>query len=393
MAHGKHWHAWTIFGGVIALLGITLLLIWGLYWRKIAYTTDAYVEGNKVVVTPLVNGFVTEIHTDDTYIVEKGQLLISLDETDAQIALSEAIDELGNQVRDVCQIYHQTAAYRSEIISRSAELLVRSQDYQHRIDVIEAGGVSLENLQHAIAALDSSNALLQMTKSLYEKELAKIQGVSIRQNPQVQKAAEKVVNAWVQLKRCKIHSPVKGLVAQRKVQVGMWMDAGAPMLSVIPLDQIWVNTNYKETQMKKMRIGQRVKLYADMYGRSHPYTGRIVGLPGGAGNAFSILPPQNLSGNWIKIVQRLPVRVEIDPKQIEKLPLRIGMTMRAITYLDDPWDALIPKAPEKSPSYVTSIYKTEEMGSQELIDRVIQENLDPLLSSYLDCPYLEKDHK
>lgn len=324
-----------IYWGICVLLVILFLIYWLCYWRFRAYTDDAYVEGNRVFITPLRPGFVKGIYTDDTFLVEKGQLLVELDETDDQIAFDAAQEDLANAVREVCQLFHQVAAYEAEIEMKKAEYIKAAQDYEHREDVINAGGVSLENFEHAQAELLSNFYSLQLSEILYQKALAMVQGTTVETHPLVFAAADRVREAYVQLHRCKIYSPVEGLAAQRTIQVGMWVKAGAPLMSVIPLDQIWVNANYKETQMKHMRLGQKVNITSDLYGGGVVFHGKIQGLPGGAGNAFSLLPPQNLSGNWIKIVQRLPVRVALDPEELRKFPLRIGLSMEAIVQLEE----------------------------------------------------------
>ncbi|MBS0603938.1 MAG: efflux RND transporter periplasmic adaptor subunit [Verrucomicrobia bacterium] len=371
----------------IALAAI-FFFVWLFFLRYIEYTDDAYVEGNQVYITPLRPGFVTAIHSDDTYLVKKGQLLIDLDKTDAEIALSQSKENLARVVRDVCQMFHQVFAYRAEIEMRKAEYIKTAQDYEHRKDVISQGGVSLEDFEHSIAYLSASYYALQMTEILYEKALSLVQGTSIKSHPYVLEAADRVREAWVQLYRCQIYSPVEGLVAQRKIQVGMWVDSGKTLMSVIPLDQIWVNANYKETQLKKMRIGQKVRITSDLYGSDTVFHGTIAGLPGAAGNAFSLLPPQNLSGNWIKIVQRVPVRVSLDPQELERHPLRIGLSMEAIVDVRDVQGPLVPTTNEGSPTYETPIYEEEERGDEKAIVRIVEENLDPSLSDFADAPII-----
>lgn len=371
----------------IALAAI-FFFVWLFFLRYIEYTDDAYVEGNQVYITPLRPGFVTAIHSDDTYLVKKGQLLIDLDKTDAEIALSQSKENLARVVRDVCQMFHQVFAYRAEIEMRKAEYIKTAQDYEHRKDVISQGGVSLEDFEHSIAYLSASYYALQMTEILYEKALSLVQGTSIKSHPYVLEASDRVREAWVQLYRCQIYSPVEGLVAQRKIQVGMWVDSGKTLMSVIPLDQIWVNANYKETQLKKMRIGQKVRITSDLYGSDTVFHGTIAGLPGAAGNAFSLLPPQNLSGNWIKIVQRVPVRVSLDPQELERHPLRIGLSMEAIVDVRDVQGPLVPTTNEGSPTYETPIYDEEERGDEKAIVRIVEENLDPSLSDFADAPII-----
>ncbi len=374
------------FWSSVAFIGLIAVLLWFGWIRYIAYTNDAYVEGNQVYVTPLRPGFITAIHTDDTFLVKKGQLIVEMDESDATIALDHAKEKLAQTTRHVCQLFHQVFAYQADIQIKKAEFIKTSQDYEHRIGVIDAGGVSLEDLEHATAALRASYYSLQMTKVLFKQSLSVVQGTSIRNHPLVLSAADELREAWLQHYRCKIYAPVEGLVAQRKIQVGMWVPAGQPLMSVIPLDQIWVNANFKETQLRYMRIGQRVKVTSDLYGDGVVFHGKVVGLPGGAGNAFSLLPPQNLSGNWIKIVQRLPVRVSLDPKEMQRYPLRVGLSMEATVDLKDQDGLLVPTSSEGSPLYETPIFRIEERGDEAFIENIITANMDETLQYYLLNP-------
>ncbi len=371
---------------VLTLLAIFGFIYWDHYWKDKVYTDDAYTEGNIVYITPIHEGFVKSILSDDTFLVKKGQLIIELDETNNKIEFERAKEHLADTVRQVCQNFHQVFAYKAEIQARKAEYVVSQQDYQHRINVLDAGGVSIEDFEHAEAALSKSFFLLQMTQKLYEKALASVQNTTLKNHPKILEAAQFARQAWVDLYRCKIYAPVDGLVAQRTIQVGMQVSAGTPLMGVIPLDQIWVNANYKETQLKKMRIGQKVKVTADLYGRDVVYHGTVVGLPGGAGNAFSLLPPQNLSGNWIKIVQRLPVRVAIDPEDLVKHPLRLGLSMESLVDLEDQSGLLVPDSTQGSPNYVTDIFKLEELGDEKWIETIVIQNIDPTLNQYIDNP-------
>ncbi len=370
------------FGAAFVILLLIFFLLWIFYLRFIEYTDDAYVQGNPVSITPLHPGFVTAIHTDDTFLVKRGQLVVELDQTDSKIALSLAKDRLAQAVRNVCEQFHQVFVYAAEIDLKTAELIRDAQDYLHRIGVFREKGVSLENFEHAIAQLRAQSASLKLSTALYNKSLSAVQMTTLRNHPEIAAAAQAVRDAWVQLYRCNLYSPVEGLAAQRTIQVGMWAPAGQPLLNVIPLDQIWVNANYKETQAKRMRIGQKIRITADLWGEDVVYHGKIVGIPGGAGNAFSLLPPQNLSGNWIKIVQRLPVRVALDPKEIEKHPLRIGLTCRAIVDTRDHGGRMVPDTIAGSPLYQTPIFEKEEWGDAAWIDQIIGENIDPSLSEY-----------
>lgn len=370
------------FWGIFLILCLICLILWLFYFRFYKYTDDAYVHGNQVYITPLHPGFVTSIQTDDSFLVEKGQLIVTLDQTDAKIALERANEALAQTVRNVSEMFHQVFVYRAEIDLKIAELIRDAQDFLHRHQVFREQAVSVEDYEHAIAALRAQYSSLEMTVALYHKTLAAVQNTSIRNHPLVVAASDQVRDAWVRLYRCNIYSPVTGLAAQRTIQVGMWIPAGQPLMSVIPLDQIWVNANYKETQLKRMRIGQKVDITVDLWGQDHIFHGKIVGLPGGAGNVFSLLPPQNLSGNWIKIVQRLPVRVALDPKEIEKYPLRLGLTCRAVVKVRGKKGRRVPDSTKGSPCYKTSIFEVEEKGDRELIDSIVADNYDPFLEDY-----------
>lgn len=368
--------------GIIFLVGF---IYWFVAWRNIAYTNDAYVGGNQIYITPLHDGFVTSIHTDDTYLVKQGELLVQLDTTDSLIIFDHAQAHLAETVREVCQMFHQVFIYHSKTEASKAKFVEAAQDFQHRWSVLPENGVSLEEYEHAVAALRTTFFRLQTNETHYNKALSIVQGTTIEEHPLIRAAIDKMRDAWIQLYRCNIYAPVDGLAAQRSIQVGMWTPAGTPLMSLIPLDQIWVNANFKETQLRYMKIGQRVRITSDLYGRDVVYNGKIVGLPGVAGNATSLLPPQNLSGNWIKIVQRLPVRVELDAEELSIHPLRIGLSLEATVDLEDP-GILVPAKTVSSPLYKTTIFEKEESGDQDFIRSIISLNLDPTLIDYKNQP-------
>jgi membrane fusion protein, multidrug efflux system len=377
----KRRKATLYFWTVCFALGLLGLIYWLLFWKGIAWTDDAYVEGNQVYLTPLHSGFVTAIHTDDTFLVKENQVLVELDRTDALIAFDRARVELAQTVRTACKMFHEVFAYRSQIEATKAKFVRDAQDFEHRLRVLSAQAVSLEDYEHAVAALRKSFHELQKFRSLYEKALSLVQNTSIRSHPLVIGAADGFRDAWVYLRRCNLFSPTDGIAAQRAIQVGMWVKEGTPLMSVVPMDQIWINANFKETQMKRMRIGQRAKITVDLYGKEVVYHGKIVGLPAVAGNVTSLLPPQNLSGNWIKIVQRLPVRIELDPEELKTHPLRLGLSCEATVDLTAE-GTYLPATSKGSPNYSTGIYRDEEAGDKACIDEIISANLDPNLLKY-----------
>jgi len=375
-------YIWGIFIAVMLIL----FFYWLFFLRHYKYTDDAYVHGNQVYITPLHPGFVTSVLSDDSFLVREGQLLVTLDETDAKIALQKAKENLAQTVRNVCELFHQVFVYKAEVDLKTAQLICKAQDCFHREGVFRQQGDAVEDYQHALAALRSEYFSLKMSGAMYHKTLSGVQETTIHNHPLVMAAADQVRDSWVRLYRCKIYSPVEGIIAQRTIQVGMWVPAGQPLMSVIPLDQIWVNANYKETQLKHIRIGQKVDITADLWGFSHVFHGEVVGLPGGSGNAFSLLPPENLSGNWIKIVQRLPVRVRLDPEEIKKNPLRLGLTCRAWVNITEQEGKWVPTKVGGSPSYKTPIFKKEEIGDEKYIESIVTKNIDPTLEQYAKDP-------
>ena len=377
--------SWYYWGG-FALLFMALFLYWWAVWKYIAWTDDAYVQGNQVYLTPLHSGFVTAIHTDDTFFVKQNEILVELDQTDALIAIDQAKEHLAQTVRRVCEMYHQVFAYHSQIEVAKAQFVRNAQDFEHRLRVLSAQAVSLENYEHAVAGLRESFFQLQKIEALYEKSLSLVQGVSIYAHPLVKQAADRVRDTWVYLRRCNLYAPIEGIAAQRSIQVGMWVKEGTPLMSVIPMDQIWVNANFKETQLKRMRIGQRANVTIDLYGKNVVFHGKVVGLPAVAGNVTGLLPPQNLSGNWIKIVQRLPVRIELDPDEIKAHPLRLGLSSEATVDIRDESGPYFASSPKGSPTYSTTTYLAEESGDKRYIEEIIAANLDPNLIQYHNAP-------
>ena len=365
-----------------ALLAVICLIYWLAAWKDIAWTDDAYVEGNQVYLTPLHSGFVTAIHTDDTYLVKENQVLVELDRTDAIIAVDRTAEELAQSVRSVCEMFHQVFAYRAQIEMIKAKFIRDAQDFEHRLRVLSAQAVSLEEYEHAVAALRESYHLLENTQSLYEKSLSLVQNTSVESHPLVRAAADRLRDAWVYLHRCSLYAPAEGLAAQRSIQVGMYVKEGTPLMSVVPMDQIWINANFKETQMRRMRIGQRAKITVDLYGKGVVFHGKIAGLPAVAGNVTGLLPPQNLSGNWIKIVQRLPVRIELDPEEVKCHPLRLGLSSEVTVDVKHDTGLYVPTSSQGSPTYSTEVYNEEEEGDRSFIEEIIAANLDPHLSKY-----------
>jgi membrane fusion protein (multidrug efflux system) len=356
----------------ITLLIVVYYLIWGQFSE---WTDDAYVSGNQVILTPQVSGIITKITADDTDFVEEGRILIQLDTTDAVIRLEKCKDELAQTVRSIVQKFELVKELSAEREARRAELLRAEQDFKHREKLIDAGGVSLEDLEHAIANLSVAMANLALTEHKLRAAYAEVEGTTVENHPIVNASKDNLRAAWVALERCKIAAPVTGLIAQRRAQVGTWVNPNDPLLAIVPLDQMWVNANYKEVQLKNIRIGQPAKLVSDTYGGSVTYEGTVLGVAGGTGAVFSILPPQNATGNWIKIVQRVPVRISLNPKQLKEFPLRLGLSMEVSTDTHNREGSYVPLIKPEKPIYETDIFELQEIGAEGLIQEILQTNM------------------
>lgn len=371
--HKKKRVLWGIALGFI-LIGLFCLLLWLFYLRFEETTTDSYVGGNQVVITAQIPGYVSAIYADDHDVVEEGQILVELDKIDSTVAYEEAKSRLAETVRNVTALFQKVGTFKAEREEKKAEMVRRGQDYAHRKHLIDSGSVSLEDLEHAEAAFIEAFAAVMMVEYQLREALSQVENTRIETHPLVENAKEEVKRTYVNLKRCTILSPARGQVARRAAQVGQAFNPQDPLMVVIPFDQMWVEANYKETQIKKMRLGQSVKMRSDTFGRGTIYHGKIIGISAGTGSVFSVLPPQNATGNWIKIVQRLPVRMSLEPQEIEKHPLRLGLSMTVKVNLHDLNGEMIPAPVAEKPIYETDIFHQQLEGVKEVIDEIVFEN-------------------
>lgn len=374
----------TITTLILGGLGALIFLYWACYARFYEYTDDAYVDGNKVILTPQVSGIVTQITADAPDFVSEGRPLVELDTQDAMVALSTALADLGQTVRHVLQLFQKVPELSAVIEHRKAVFVKTAQDFDHREELIAEAAVSLEDLEHATSALRSSFADLLMAENQYIAALEEVDNTTIDTHPLVIASQERVKQAYLNLQRCQILSPATGLVSQRRVQVGQQVAKGDALLSIVPLDQMWITANFKEIQLKNVRIGQPVKVHVDLWGDLVTFHGKVIGIGGGTGSVFSVLPPQNATGNWIKIVQRLPVRIELDPQQIKRFPLRLGLSCEATIDLHDISDAMIPQEKPLKPLYQTMITAEQMQGVDLLIAEVMQENISSIFKESSD---------
>jgi membrane fusion protein, multidrug efflux system len=364
---------------MMALLVIVILIAaiaYGLYYFLVARfhesTDDAYVNGNVVQITPQVTGTVIAVNADDTQTVKAGDPVVVLDPADARVALEQSEANLGQVVRQVRGLFADDNQYQAQVEVREADLSRAQDDLRRRMLVAQTGAVSLEEISHARDAVKSAQAALDAAKQQLASNRALTANTTIADHPNVEAAAAKVRDAYLASARNTLPAPVTGYVAKRSVQVGQRVSPGNPLMAIVPLNGVWVDANFKEVQLKHMRIGQPVELTADVYGSSVVFHGKVVGFSAGTGSAFSLLPAQNATGNWIKVVQRLPVRIALDPQELEKHPLRIGLSMDADVSIKDEIGGQLGEAPNTI--YQTNVFDKYGDQADAEIARIIAEN-------------------
>ena len=326
-SNGKRKRMMTLLVIVILIAAVAYGLYYFLDARFHEDTDDAYVNGNVVQITPQVTGTVIAVNADDTQTVKEGAPLVVLDGADARIALQQAEANLGQTVRQVRGIFVDDNQYQAQVALRQSDLSKAQDDLRRRMQVAQTGAVSQEEISHARDAVRAAQASLDAAQQQLASNRALTANTTIATHPNVMAAAARVRDAYLAYARNTLPAPVTGYVAKRSVQVGQRVSPGTPLMAIVPLNAVWVDANFKEVQLKHMRIGQPVEMTADVYGSSVTYHGTVIGFSAGTGSAFSLLPAQNATGNWIKVVQRLPVRVSLDPQELAKHPLRIGLSM------------------------------------------------------------------
>mgnify|MGYP000128378282 CR=1 FL=1 len=363
---------------LLTLLFVIIGIIYGSYWflvlRHFEETDDAYVAGNQVQIMSQVSGSVTKVWADNTDYIQQGDVLVTLDQTDAQQAFEKAQTTLASSVRQMRQLMINNKQLQANIEIRKTTLSQAQTDLNRRIPLGSANLIGREELQHARDAVTSAQAALNVAIQQYNANQAMVLGTSLENQPAVQQAATEVRNAWLALQRTKIVSPMTGYVSRRSVQPGAQISPTTPLMAVVPADNLWVDANFKETQLAHMRIGQSATVVSDIYGDDVKYTGKVVGLDMGTGSAFSLLPAQNATGNWIKVVQRLPVRIELDAKQLAEHPLRIGLSTLVEVNTTNRDGEMLANQTRKSPVYESNAREIALEPVNKLIDGIIQAN-------------------
>ncbi|AUG41934.1 MULTISPECIES: efflux RND transporter periplasmic adaptor subunit [Pseudomonas] len=359
---------------LIALGGLGVFAWYELYGRWNESTDDAYVNGNVVEITPLVTGTVVSIGADDGDLVHEGQVLINFDPNDAEVGLQSAEANLARTVRQVRGLYSNVDGMRAQVAAQKAEVQKAQDNFNRRRTLATSGAISQEELSHARDDLTSAQNALANAQQQLNTTNALVDDTVVSNHPDVQSAAAQLRQAYLTNARSTLIAPVTGYVAKRTVQLGQRVQPGTALMAVIPLDQLWIDANFKETQLRDMRIGQPVDIEADIYGSEVKYSGTIDSLGAGTGSAFALLPAQNATGNWIKIVQRVPVRIHVNAEELARHPLRVGLSTVVNVDLHDQSGPVLAQQPPQKASFSTNVYDRQLSEADALIARLIHDN-------------------
>lgn len=364
---------------LIAVVFIVIGLLWGLFWvlvlSKRERTDDAYVNGNKVVISPQVSGTVIAVLADDTQFVRAGQVLVRLDPIDAETGLARNANALGQSVRQVRQQKLNAEQYDSLIATRRLELSRAEADLAKREPLLADSAIAPEEVRHARESVQLARAALTQAQRQATALHALVDGTTVEDNPAVLQAKAAYRDAWIAAQRNAVVAPVTGYVAERSIQLGQHVTAGQALMTVIPLNALWVDANFKEVQLRHLRIGQPVQVRSDLYGGSFIYHGHVQGMAAGTGAAFALLPAQNASGNWIKVVQRVPVRVQLDGADLAKSPLRVGLSTTVTVDTTNEDGPVLAREAADQPVGVTQAYTQDLDKANAEADAVVRRNL------------------
>jgi membrane fusion protein (multidrug efflux system) len=338
-------------------------------------TEDAYVDGNIVQVTPQVGGTVIAINADNTDYVAAGQVLVQFNDVDTKLALARAQSNLAHTVRQVRAQFSNAIQAGANVTLRESDLARVEADVARRKQLVGSGAVSGEDVTHAEDAVKAARAALVVAREQRSSARSLVDRTSIATHPDVQAAVAQLRDAYLANARTVVRAPVAGIVSKKGVQLGQRVAAGSQLMSIVPSEQMWVNANLKESQLRHVRIGQAVTMKADLYGNSVRYHGTVVGQDAGTGAAFSLLPAQNASGNWIKVVQRVPVRVAIAPAELAAHPLKLGLSMQVSVDTARRDGATALSRPSERTRYSTDVFGAELAQADEMVKKVIADNV------------------
>ena len=364
----------SIFILLLLLISIGSAAYWYFFIKGFEETEDAYVSGNQVMVSAQVAGNISKINVDNMDPVQAGDVLLELDDTNAKLSFEQAKSNLANAVRQISQLNYTVKQLKSAVRANEITLAQAQGNLNRRVQLVKDGAIDKESFQHAKEAVELAKANLTTSQNQLEANQALLLDGPLSEQPQIQSAVSNLKQAWLNLERTKIRSPIKGYVARRNAQVGQAVSVGSTLMAVVTTDQMWLDANFKETQLTHMRIGQPVKIHFDLYGKDKSFNGKVVGIEMGTGSAFSLLPTQNATGNWIKVVQRVPVRIQLEPQQLVENPLRIGLSATVkVNVSDSQGETLRDQAPATT-LYSTNVLQYDESAVNNLIESIIRDN-------------------
>ena len=364
----------SIFILLLLLIAIGSAAYWFFFIKGFEETEDAYVSGNQVMVSAQVAGNISKINVDNMDPVQAGDVLLELDDTNAKLSFEQAKSNLANAVRQISQLNYTVKQLKSAVRANEITLAQAQGNLNRRVQLVKDGAIDKESFQHAKEAVELAKANLTTSQNQLEANQALLLDGPLSEQPQIQNAVSNLKQAWLNLERTKIRSPIKGYVARRNAQVGQAVSVGGALMAVVTTDQMWLDANFKETQLTHMRIGQPVEIHFDLYGKDKTFNGKVVGIEMGTGSAFSLLPTQNATGNWIKVVQRVPVRIQLDPQQLAENPLRIGLSATVkVNVSDSKGKTLRDQAPSTT-LYSTNVLQYDESAVNNLIESIIRDN-------------------
>ena len=364
----------SIFILLLLLIAIGSAAYWFFFIKGFEETEDASVSGNQVMVSSQVAGNISKINVDNMDPVQAGDVLLELDDTNAKLSFEQAKSNLANAVRQISQLNYTVKQLKSAVRANEITLAQAQGNLNRRVQLVKDGAIDKESFQHAKEAVELAKANLTTSQNQLEANQALLLDGPLSEQPQIQSAVSNLKQAWLNLERTKIRSPIKGYVARRNAQVGQAVSVGGALMAVVTTDQMWLDANFKETQLTHMRIGQPVEIHFDLYGKDKTFDGKVVGIEMGTGSAFSLLPTQNATGNWIKVVQRVPVRIQLDPQQLAENPLRIGLSATVkVNVSDSQGETLRNQAPSTT-LYSTNVLQYDESAVNNLIESIIRDN-------------------
>lgn len=374
-ANGKRRRLLLIVGTLFLMVGLAWVLLWIFVFSTRESTDDAYVAGDQVAVVSQAPGIITEVAADDTQRVDAGQVVVKLDPADAQAELERAGAALIGALRQARQLRASASQLDAMVLSQQAELARAETDLSQRQPLVASRAIGGEELRHAQSAVDVARANLAAAKRQSEAAHVALDGRDFAHQPAVLQARAEYQQAWLARNRTDILAPVGGQVALRSAQIGARVQAGQSLMNIVALDKLWVDANFKEAQLADLRIGQPVRVTTDLYGSNFRFHGKIVGVAAGTGSAFALLPAQNASGNWIKVTQRVPVRIALDPEELKSHPLRIGLSVAAVADIKDKNGAVLATTPNATAAASTSVFSGESGAAAAAADALIQGEL------------------